>query len=211
MSRTRSIALGAVVAIVALASGILLSRIVFAPAAAPRTLATGTLLTPPKPLPAFELVDHTGAAFDATRLQNRWTLLFFGFTTCPDVCPTTLALLARIEKSSSDLPASSQPQVVLVSVDPERDSPEQLAQYVGFFSPSFIGVTGSQAQIDAFTRAMGVPVAKRPLGEGGYTVDHSGSIFVIDPSGAMRALFSPPHSHEALTADLRNLLTSEGR
>lgn len=137
--------------------------------------------------------------------------MFFGFTTCPDICPTTLALLARVEKSLSDLPTQTRPQVVLVSVDPERDTPEQLQKYVRFFSPSFVGVTGSPAQIDEFTRAMGAPVAKRPLGEGGYTVDHSGSIFVIDPSGAMRALFSPPHSQDALVADLRALLNSEGR
>lgn len=211
MSRTRSIVLGAIVAILALASGILLSRIVFAPDEAPRALATGTLLSPGRPLPAFTLIDHTGAAFDPSRLQRRWTLMFFGFTTCPDVCPTTLALLARVEQALSDLPAPTRPQVVLVSVDPERDVPEQLANYVHFFSPSFVGVTGSPAQIDEFTRAMGTPVAKRPLSEGGYTVDHSGSIFVVDPSGALRALFSPPHSQDALVADLRVLLTSEGR
>lgn len=211
MSRTRSIVLGASVAILALASGILLSRIVFAPDGAPRALTTGTLLNPGRPLPGFALTDHTGAAFEPGRLRDRWTLMFFGFTTCPDVCPTTLALLARVEKSLSDLPAQARPQVVLVSVDPERDAPEQLAKYVKFFSPSFVGVTGSPAQIDEFTRAMGTPVARRPLGEGGYTVDHSGSIFVIDPSGSLRALFSPPHSQDALIADLRVVLTSEGR
>lgn len=162
-------------------------------------------------MPSFSLVDHTGAVFDPARLKDRWTLLFFGFTTCPDICPATLALLARVERALSDLPAQSRPQVVLVSVDPERDTPEQLAKYVRFFSETLIGVTGEPTQVKEFTDAMGTPVAKRPLGDGGYTVDHSGAIFVIDRSGAMRALFSPPHSQDGLIADLRALLADAGR
>jgi protein SCO1/2 len=205
MSRIRSIALGAVVAIVALGAGLLLSRALLAPTTQPNVLATGTLLTPARPLPSMAFTDQDGAKFDDARLQGRWSLMFFGFTSCPDVCPATLTLLAQVEKQLADLPAERRPQIVLVSVDPQRDTPEQLAKYVRFFSPTFIGIRAEEPQIDEFTRNLGVPVARTPTGDGGYTVDHSGSIFAIDPSGRMRALFSPPHDAAALAADLRRL------
>jgi protein SCO1 len=207
MSRTRSIAFAVAVAIVAVAAGMLLARALTTRAsqATRAPLASGTLLTPARPLPEFALIDHAGQPFGPDRLRGRWSLLFFGFTSCPDVCPTTLALLAQVEKQLSDLPAEERPQVILVSVDPQRDTPEQLASYVRFFSPSFIGVTASQVSIKEFTRSMGVPVAITPTGEGRYTVDHSAAVFVIDPAGELRALFSPPHSPDALAADLRRL------
>lgn len=207
MSRTRSIALAAVVAIVAIAGGILLARAMLGDnGVAQLELAKATLLNPPRALPQFALTDHTGARFDQARLQNRWSLLFFGFTHCPDVCPTTLGMLAQTEKALGDLPTEQRPQIVLVSVDPQRDTPEQLASYVRFFSPSFTGVTGSQDAIDTFTRALGVPVAISALPNGDYSVDHSAAIFLIDPSGAMRALFSTPHSPAIIAADYRRIV-----
>jgi protein SCO1 len=208
MSRIRSIALGAVIAIVALASGLLLSRALLSPdlQSVRPALASGTLLNPPRPLPTVAFVDHEGKPFDAARLQGRWSLLFFGFTSCPDVCPMTLSMLAQVEKQLADMPAEQRFQVILVSVDPERDTPEQLAKYVKFFSPSFIGVTAAPDAMQEFARGMGVPVARTPLGEGGYTVDHSASIFAINPAGELRALFSPPHSPDALARDLRRLV-----
>lgn len=204
MSRTRSIALGALVAIVALAAGLLLARALLTPQES--TLAGGTLLTPPRPLPDIALVDHDGRPFDRSRLHGHWSLLFFGFTNCPDVCPATLGVLAQVEKQLGDLPAEQRPQIVLVSVDPERDTPEQLAKYVKFFSASFVGVGGAPQAIAEFTRNLGAPVMKTPLPEGGYTVDHSAAIFAINPAGELRALFSPPHSPKALTADVRRLV-----
>lgn len=208
MSRIRSIALGAAIAIVALACGLLLARVLLSGGSqGPNaTLASGTVLDPPRPLPAFAFVDHEGETFDPARLQGRWTLMFFGFVSCPDVCPMTLATLAQVEKQLSDVSPEERPQVVLVSVDPERDTPEQLARYVQFFSPSFVGVTGSVDAISEFTRSIGVPVAKTPVGEGGYTVDHSAAVFAINPQGELRALFSPPHSPDTLAADVRQLI-----
>lgn len=207
MSRIRSIALAAVVAIVAIAGGVLLARAMLGDNdAVPLDLAKATLLSPPRALPEFTLTDHTGANFEPARLKNHWSLLFFGFTHCPDVCPTTLGMLAQTEKALADLPAGQRPQIVLVSVDPQRDTPEQLASYVRFFSPSFTGVTGSQEAIDKFTRALGVPVAISPLANGGYSVDHSAAIFLIDPSGALLALFSTPHSPAIIAADYRRIV-----
>ena len=172
----------ALVAIVAIGAGVLLSRAVFDRSKATDLgLAAGTVISPPRPLPEFALIDHTGAPFDVKRFEGRWTLVFFGFTHCPDVCPTTLAMLAQVEKMVATAPAAVSPQVVLVSVDPERDTPEALAKYVQFFSPTFTGVTGSVTAIDAFTRALGIPVARTSLPNGDYTVDHSAAILLFDP------------------------------
>jgi protein SCO1/2 len=132
--------------------------------------------------------------------------VFFGFTHCPDVCPTTLAMLAQVEKKLAEAPTAAAPQVVLVSVDPERDTPEKLAQYVKYFSPSFTGVTGPVAAIDEFTRTLGIPVARTPLPNGDYTVDHSAAILLFDPDGAMHALFSGPHSADLIAADYRRIV-----
>jgi protein SCO1/2 len=209
MARNQSLLVAAAVGIVAIAAGMLLARsLVDVGSGAQPALAKATLLTPARPLPEFALTDHTGAAFDPSRLKNHWSLLFFGFTRCPDVCPTTLGMLAQVEKSLADLPAAQRPQVVLVSVDPQRDTPAQLASYVRFFSPSFTGVTGSQDAIDGLTRALGVPVAIGKTANGDYTVDHSGALFLIDPQGGMRALFSMPHEPMAIADDYRRIVAA---
>lgn len=172
-------------------------------------LQTGTMLEPARALPEFSLIDGDNRPFTQAQLQGRWSLLFFGFTNCPDVCPTTLALLAQVHTALANLPAAQQPQVVFISVDPKRDGPEQVATYTRFFNPQFIGLTGAQGQIDVFTRGLGVPVMIRPLGNGGYTVDHSSAIFLIDPQARLRALFSAPHTQAELTADIRAIVAHE--
>jgi protein SCO1/2 len=209
MSRTPSIVLTAVVAIVAVAAGIALSKALVSrqhggPAS---VLAHATLLEPARPLPAFNLIDQSGAAFEPAALKNHWNLLFFGFTNCPDVCPTTLTTLAQTEKQLADLPSEQRPHVVMVSVDPKRDTPEQLAKYVKFFSPTFSGVTGTPAGIEQLTRGMGVPVAIQEQANGQYTVDHSAAIFLIDRNGDLRALFSTPHTPATIAADYRRIVT----
>lgn len=204
MSRLRPIALAIIVGIVAVAAGMLLSRQLVPGNAT--ALAAGTLLEPARPLPAMDFVDQQGAAFGPERLRGRWSLLFFGFTSCPDVCPATLGVLAQVEKLVADLPPEQRPQIVLISVDPQRDTPEQLAAYVKFFSPSFAGVTGTQEAVDDFARQMGVPVAITKLDGGGYTVDHSAAIFLINPSGEMRALFSPPQTPQLIAGDYRRIV-----
>lgn len=210
MTRTQSIALAALIAIVAVAAGMLLSRTLLSPDPQGSGLAleSGTVLTPPRPLPAAAFTDHRGEPFGDEQLRDRWSLLFFGFTSCPDICPMTLTILAQVETALADLPAPLRPQVVLVSVDPKRDTPEQLAKYVQFFSPSFVAVTAPQATLDEFTRQMGVPVGITPLGDDNYTVDHSAAVFAINPDGALRALFSPPHAAGTLAEDFRRLIST---
>ncbi len=210
MSRKQSIAVAAVVAIVAVASGMLLARALFTSQGSTQlALAKATLLTPPRPLPEFELIDQDGSPFTQAQLRGHWSVLFFGFTHCPDVCPTTLGVLAKARQELSDLPDELQPHVVLVSVDPKRDTPQQLASYVKFFDSSFTGVTGTERSIDEFTRAIGVPVAITPTQNGDYSVDHSAALFLIDPQGNMRALFSTPHVVSVIADDYRRIVKAD--
>lgn len=210
MSRQRSIITTAVVAIAAIAAGMLLARAIFDRGrTADLGLAKATLVTPARPLPAFALTDQDGASFEAARLKGHWTLMFFGFTHCPDVCPTTLGMLAQVEKQLAATAPAASPQVVLVSVDPQRDTPAQLKSYVKFFSPTFTGVTGSVPAINDFTRALGVPTATTQLGNGNYTVDHSAVIFLLDPNGSMRAVFSTPYLADVIAADYRRIVSAQ--
>lgn len=195
------------VAIVAIAAGMLLSRAVLDRSSGP-TLAKATLIDPARPVPPMAFVDQQGQPFGVEQLRGHWSILFFGFTHCPDVCPTTLALLAQVEKKLADLPAEQRPHIVLVSVDPKRDTPERLAQYVKSFSPTFAGITGEQEAIHEFALKMGVPVAISPLPSGDYTVDHSAAIFVVDPSGALRALSSTPHNVPIIAEDYRSIVAA---
>lgn len=197
----------AVVAIVAALAGALLARTLFAPpqvALRQFALQSGTEILPPRPLAAFALVDQDNKPFNRDRLQGKWTLMFLGFANCGDICPTTMAMLASTVKELSDLPEAERPRVVFVSVDPQRDTPEVLSKYVKAFDPSFIGVTGAQADVDAFSLSLGAPSGIRQL-EVGYAVDHSGSVFAINPRGEFQALFSPPHTAATLAADYRIL------
>lgn len=206
MSRTQSIALAAVVAIVAVAAGILSARwLLQPPATAQPAVATATLLSPPRPLPPLALTDQDNRPFGAERLRGGWSFLFFGFTRCPDACPVTMSALAQTKKLLADLPDALRPRVVMISVDPERDTPERLAAYVKAFDPSFLGATGTKPAIDELAQRMGVLVAPRQLDGDNYTVDHTTSVFLIGPDGALRALFSAPHTPKLIAEDYRRI------
>jgi protein SCO1 len=206
MSRTQSIALAAIVAIVAVTSGILSARwLLKHQAGAQPAVTTATLLVPPRPLPPLALVDQNNQPFGADRLRGGWSFVFFGFTSCPDVCPVTMSALAQTRKLLADLPEPSRPRVVMISVDPERDTPERLAAYVKGFDPAFVGATGTKPAIDELAKRMGVLVATRPLDGDAYTVDHTTSLFLVGPDGALRALFSAPHEPDKIAADYRRI------
>jgi protein SCO1/2 len=179
---------------------------------APPELERATLFETPRPLPAFALVDQAGRAFDRERLRGRWTFLFFGFVNCPDLCPTTLATLAEVRRIVAGLPAGERPAVVFVSVDPARDTPEVLGRYVAHFDRSFAGVTGAADAIDALTRHLGVAVViGTPAADGGYSVDHTAAIFLIDPSASQAALFGSPHDAAAIARDYRRIVAARPR
>jgi len=156
----------------------------------------GLLWPPPRTLGEFSVVDHLGQPFDAQRLDGKWSLLFFGFTNCPDVCPNTLRTL---QKAVHRLPADT--QVVFVSVDPERDTLEKLAGYVSYFHPAFIGVTGTPAAVDGITRQLGAMHMRAAGGDAAnYNVDHTASIFLIDPRRQMVGVFSQPITADTLVS-----------
>ena len=206
MSRTQSLTLAAVVAIVAVVSGFLSARwLLKDQSGAQPALATATLLAPPRPLPPLALVDQDHQPFGPERLRGGWSFVFFGFTSCPDVCPVTMRALSQTRKLLADLPETARPRVVMISVDPERDTPERLAAYLKAFDPTFVGATGTKPAIDELAQRMGVLAAVRPLDGDNYTVDHTTSVFLVDPDGALRALFSAPHVPQQIADDFRRI------
>ncbi len=171
-------------------------------------LNSGTLLPGGRDVADFNLVDSSNAPFSRARLAGQWSVLFFGFTNCPDICPTTLTTLAQVEKGLADLPAAQRPRMVFVSVDPKRDTPAQVDTYIRFFSPGFVGLTGEPANVERFTRAMGVPVQIHDSGNGAYMVDHAATLFLLDPQARLTAVFSAPHQLDTLAGDLRTAITA---
>ncbi len=156
----------------------------------------GVILLPtPRELIVDGLTTDGDAAFTSQSLAGSWTLLFFGFTNCPDVCPTTMAELgqAKRELTQKAPEVARQMRVVLVTVDPERDDAQTLRQYVRAFSPDFIGVSGSRESLAGFATQVNVAFGKVPDGEGGYTVDHSGNIVIVNPHGHYAGFIKLPH------------------
>lgn len=163
-----------------------------------------TLLYPnPRPAPEFELDLAQGEKLRLADLSGKWTLLFIGFTHCPDVCPTTLSTLGQVLKQ---LGPDAAVQVLFVSVDPERDTPERVAEYAGFFDPRIIAATADHARLEPFTRSLGlVYVATEGDGEN-YNVDHSAAVSIISPAGLRYALIKPPHEAKHIIDDLRAVI-----
>jgi protein SCO1 len=163
-------------------------------------LQAGTALPEPRPLPDFRLVDQHGGTLERAALQGRWTLVFTGFTHCPDICPATLALLAAVETRLRE--AGVPLQVLFLSVDPKRDTPGHLAAYVGHFNPAFVGATGAPAEIDRLVAGLGFAYLEVPLGGENYTIDHSTALALVNPRGEVAAYFTAPLQVDALVADL---------
>jgi len=178
------------------------------------------ILPRPRDIAEFELRDHTGAAFDRTSLEGRWSFVFFGFVSCPDVCPTSMAVLGTVDRQlqSGDSELAGQFQGILVSVDPDRDSLETLGAYATAFSPRFLGVTGSREDLVELTRQVNVAFAKVPLAEAltqeapspealadAYTVDHTGNIVIINPRGHYHGFIKLPHDPETIRLTFQTL------
>jgi protein SCO1 len=173
----------------------------------PVALATGSVLVPSRPLADFSLIDHQGRSFGPANLRGHWSLMFFGYTNCPDFCPTTLVTLASLEKQLRAAKVIAPPQVLFVSVDAKRDTPAQLAKYVPYFDPEFIGLTApDQPSIESLAKKWGVAVLIQPADGDTYTVDHSAAIFVINPEGNIAAILTGPFTVKALQDDLQRIV-----
>jgi protein SCO1/2 len=168
----------------------------------PANLQTAFVIPLPNALPDFSLLDQSGDRVNADTFRGQWDLVFFGFTNCPDVCPTTLQVLASAKRELIETGARTLPRVVLVSVDPERDTPELLGQYVDYFGEGNLGVTGELEGINTLTAALGIYFEKAPTDDGNYGVDHSAAVLVINPDGEFSALFSAPHTVANFVHDL---------
>jgi protein SCO1/2 len=161
----------------------------------------------PVPLQDFELLDQRQQPFDLQRLQGKWSFVFFGYTFCPDICPTTLSTLTGImRRLADDPPEGAGIQVVFVTVDPARDTPDVIDKYMEYFDPAFIGVTGAQPDIDGLTRQFGAGyIAEPETAPGQYLVSHTSSIFLVDPHGRLLAGFSPPHHPDTIVGQFRQI------
>ncbi|WP_414717845.1 SCO family protein [Stutzerimonas kunmingensis] len=163
------------------------------------------LLPRERPISQFELIDQDGQPFSTSSLQGRWHILFFGFTACPDICPTTLSDMRRL---LSQLPPETreQLQVVLVSADPARDTPEQLKAYLSYYRAGFSGLTGDMEQLLRLSRALGLPFVPARETEGGYSVSHSGNLALVAPDGSLRGHIRAPLKLEGLQRMLPQIL-----
>lgn len=157
----------------------------------------------------FKLTNQDARVVSATDFRGRVVLLYFGYTQCPDVCPTTLAMLEQALRMLG--PEAAKVRVLLVSVDPQRDTPGVLKRYVSNFGAQFIGLSGDDTALNALTRRYRVAYYReKPDPQGYYAVDHSSAVFVFDQNGAARLLAEATAGPKTIATDLRRLITSDG-
>ncbi|MDH5786341.1 MAG: SCO family protein, partial [Chromatiales bacterium] len=179
-------------------------------AVAPPAELASLLLPEAIVLQPFSLTDHNGNPLGLEQLKGQWTLLFFGYTHCPDVCPTTLGMLKGVAMRLAAEPQPEKTRFLFVSVDPKRDTTAHLADYIDYFHKDFIAASGERSEIDNFTRQLGAIYLFDGDTEGDeYHVNHSASVALIDPQGVWVARINPPHTVNQLHTDylqLRNYL-----
>ncbi len=177
-------------------------------------LQTVQRLSTPRELPPFSLQQSDRTQLIPGELHGHWTVVFLGFTYCPDVCPTTLAELAHAQTQWATLPESTRPRLLFVSVDPERDTIEKLGEYAHSFHRDTLAATADIPSLEAFAKSLSLVFAKVPLGNGAppdqYTIDHSAALVVLDPQGRMAGVIQPPIEPKKIAADLI-ALTKAGR
>lgn len=175
----------------------------------------GSILSPARKIVIPELSKDNGEIFTLDDLKGHWSLLFFGYTNCPDICPVTLGVVAKAKKTALAINHMF-PDVIFVSVDPDRDKVDMLADYVQYFDKDFTGVTGDKAMIKALTLQMSVVYMKVPVDNGTsvnsddstYNVDHSSSLLLVNPEGRLVAFFNPPHDAKTILKDFQTVVNS---
>ena len=194
----------AVAAVSLAALGLAAAFLAGRPAEHTLALQAGIALPQPRPLPEFTLREDDRRPFTRDSLHGRWTLVFAGFTSCPDICPATLAMLATTAERLQL--AEREVQVVFVTLDPERDDPATVRAYLDHFNTSFRGVTGDKAQIDVLMDALGLAYLRVPTGANSYTIDHSTALALVDPQARVAGYFKAPLQPDAIAADLAPVL-----
>ena len=168
----------------------------------------GSLIDPPVEAPHFELSDVNGQRFQLGELGGQVVIMFFGYTSCPDVCPVTLTEFLRIRAKLGN--HAEKVSFVFVTVDPERDTPERMNKYLTNFDPAIIGLTGERAELESVWSSYGVYEAKVDGGsEGNYLVDHSSRIYVIDTDGNLRLTYLFGTENQVIIEDVRHLVSRQ--
>ena len=168
------------------------------------TLRSGTAWPTPRPVAGFTLTDHHGARFGNAELAGKPSLVFFGFTHCPDVCPTTLALMAQLQRETALTPL----RMLFITVDPDRDDQQSLQRYVEAFGGGLTGLRGEDAALDALLRNLGGIRRVQPRAGADYAVEHSATLYYINARAALSAVFTPPFDYPSLRGDLSGLIAS---
>lgn len=197
------------IALVALVLGLTVNKVLNGQRQADptRLLDAGIVLLPqPRTVPTISLTDQDGKPIAMNELKDKWSLLFFGYTFCPDICPTTLAQMRELKGLLPEA-ARDRVRIVMVSVDPNRDTPQQLKQYLGYFDPAFLGATGELASIQKLANAVSIPFIPADTSKENYTVDHSGNLVVIGPDGTQRGFIRAPLNNQKLKEQLPVLVT----
>ena len=207
MTRTQ-ITVFVLVAIVALVLGLTVNKVLTSKGQGDPTvlLDAGIVLLPQsRNLPELSLTNQDGQTVAVDQLKDQWSLLVFGYTFSPDICPATLAQLRQLQ---GQLPPEtlSKLRIVLVTVDPNRDTPEQLKKYLDYFDAGFIGLTGEEATLQKLANAVSIPYIPADTSEENYTVDHSGNLVIIGPDGTQRGFIRAPINNTKLAAQLPGLL-----
>ena len=196
--------------VLAVAAGAVLANIIYRESPDPNSLLKNStvLLDQQRPLSAFNLVDHKGKPFTPSELKGKWSFLFFGYTHCPDVCPATMFVMSEMRKSLGDGASSEPVHVYFVSVDPERDTPEVLSEFVPFYNPEFVGISGSNDELNKLTKQLGILYLKapNPYDESSYLMDHTTSVVLINPQGNLYGLFPAPHMANTMAEDFRTIV-----
>jgi len=170
-----------------------------------------TIFSPPQEIAKFSLIDTKGRVFNNNSYWGHWTFIFFGFTSCAQICPPTMNNLNQMYQILLKEQQNPMPQVVLVSIDPEHDTMKKLGDYVQSFNPHFQGATGDKAEIDKLSSSLGILYLKtKDKKTGAESIDHSGAILLIDPAGKLAAIFSPPHDPAAMAKDFELIVKNSG-
>ncbi|MGN5594370.1 SCO family protein [Stutzerimonas nitrititolerans] len=197
------------VALVALVIGLTVYRVLNSERQIDPTqmLDAGIVILPQgRDVPKLTLTNQDGEPVQVDQLEGKWTLLFFGYTFCPDICPATLAELRQLRGQLPD-EVREQLRPVLVSVDPARDTPEQLKQYLEFFGEGFVGLTGTLDDIQTLANGVGIPFIPGETSRENYTVDHSGNLVIIGPDGRQHGFIRAPLKVQKLSQQLPALLS----
>ena len=166
------------------------------------TMQTVRMFPQVRAIPDFALQSADGKLINKATLSKHWTVVFLGFTHCPDICPTTLADLSKVQKIWETLPSETRPRVLFISVDPERDTPKAIAEYAAFFHKDTLTATAQEPALTEFVQSLALVYAKMPLENGDYTMDHSATIVVLNPQGNEVGIIRPPFMPQKIAADL---------